>query len=150
MDRIHEEHKGHTMTCDDSRPPGVPNSAADRPTVGIPEDLTDAVLPATAGGVTVTSDASELKRELGMLSGFNSGFKLPDVVHSPPHYSFSSIECIDAIKAATEEHFCGYLQGNAIKYLWRYWYKGHAVQDLEKAKWYIDKLIEEVKNEESS
>ena len=35
-----------------------------------------------------------------------------------------------------------YLQGNIIKYLWRYRYK-NGVEDLEKAQWYLTKLIEE-------
>jgi hypothetical protein len=68
-----------------------------------------------------------------------------DMVNSPPHYNQAGIECIDAIGAATEEGFEYYLQGNIIKYLWRYRYKNGA-EDLEKAKWYLEKLIE-VKNE---
>ena len=38
------------------------------------------------------------------------------------------------------------MQGNIIKYLWRYRYK-NGVQDLEKAQWYLSKLIE-IKNQE--
>ena len=63
-----------------------------------------------------------------------------DMVNSPPHYNKAGIECIDAIQAATEEGFEYYLQGNILKYLWRYRYK-NGVEDLEKAKWYLEKLI---------
>ena len=45
-------------------------------------------------------------------------------------------------KAALGDSFCGFLRGNAIKYLWRFDRKGGA-EDLRKARWYIDRLIEE-------
>lgn len=63
-------------------------------------------------------------------------------VNHPSHYNQGGIECIDGIAAACqglsgEEAFC---TGSAIKYLWRWKYK-NGVEDLEKAKWYIDRLI---------
>ena len=69
-----------------------------------------------------------------------------DMVNSPPHYNQAGIECIDAIEAATSDGYEYYLQGNIIKYLWRYRYK-NGVEDLKKARWYLDKLIEETNNE---
>lgn len=66
-----------------------------------------------------------------------------DVVNRPKHYNQSGIECIDAIKAATGDGFEFYLQGNILKYLWRYKYKNGA-EDLKKAEWYLKKLIEVV------
>lgn len=68
---------------------------------------------------------------------------IPDMVNNPPHYNASGIECIQAIAAATDDGFQYYLQGNILKYLWRYRYKDKPLEDLEKAKWYLDKLIEE-------
>lgn len=66
----------------------------------------------------------------------------PDMVHHPPHYTQGGIECIDALAAALgEEGFRAHCRGNAIKYLWRGPHKGTAVQDYEKAQWYIDRLI---------
>ena len=44
-------------------------------------------------------------------------------------------------KAMTDEGFEYYLQGNIMKYLWRYRYK-NGVEDLKKALWYLNKLIE--------
>ncbi len=55
-----------------------------------------------------------------------------DMVNSPPHYNQAGVECIDAIRAATDEGYQYYLQGNIIKYLWRYRYK-NGVKGLEKA-----------------
>tara|TARA_Y100001937_G_scaffold114387_1_gene164066 strand:+ start:3290 stop:3598 length:309 start_codon:yes stop_codon:yes gene_type:complete len=63
-----------------------------------------------------------------------------DMVNHPPHYNKYGVECIEAIQSATGEGYEYYLQGNIIKYLWRYRYK-NGVQDLEKAQWYLDKLI---------
>lgn len=67
---------------------------------------------------------------------------MPDPVSHPSHYTAGKIECIDAIESAVaglygQEAFC---TGNAIKYLWRWKLKGGA-QDLKKAKWYIDRLL---------
>ena len=70
-----------------------------------------------------------------------------DMVNHPPHYNQDNIECIDAIASATNSGFEHYLQGVIIKYLWRYRYKGKPVEDLRKAEWYLQKLIE-IKMEE--
>ena len=63
-----------------------------------------------------------------------------DNVNSPKHYNQAGIECIDAIEAATGTGFEHYLQGNIIKYVWRYRYK-NGTEDLQKAQWYLSKLI---------
>tara|TARA_R110000765_G_scaffold241137_2_gene343367 strand:+ start:328 stop:558 length:231 start_codon:yes stop_codon:yes gene_type:complete len=66
-----------------------------------------------------------------------------DVVQNPEHYNQDyDIECIDAIHASLGLGFGNYLQGNIIKYIWRHKYK-NGVEDLRKAKWYLDRLIEE-------
>jgi hypothetical protein len=77
------------------------------------------------------------------------GFNIPteDVVNHPSHYTAGRIECIDALESATTglqgiEAVC---TANAIKYLWR-WKHKNGVQDLKKAKWYIDKLIQTEEN----
>lgn len=62
---------------------------------------------------------------------------------NPQHYKNGEVECIEGIKAAVvgKDGFAGYLTGNVIKYIWRYESKG-GVQDLEKASWYLNKLVE--------
>jgi|TARA_B110000908_G_scaffold72820_1_gene87861 hypothetical protein len=59
-------------------------------------------------------------------------------VTKPAHYNNNDtgIECIDAIRAATGKHFEGYLQGNILKYTWRYRYK-NGIEDLQKAQVYM-------------
>ena len=64
-----------------------------------------------------------------------------DVVNSPSHYNQAGVECIEAIAAATDNGFEYYLQGHIIKYIWRYRYK-NGIEDLKKAQWYLNKLIE--------
>ena len=66
-----------------------------------------------------------------------------DMVNKPPHYTRGGIECIEALASATND-----LQGieavctaNAMKYLWR-WKKKGGVQSLEKAVWYLNRLID--------
>lgn len=71
--------------------------------------------------------------------------QVEDVVNKPSHYNQYGIECIDAIKAATGDHFEGYLQGNIIKYVWRYRYK-NGIEDLQKAQVYT-KWLEEHRKE---
>ena len=72
-----------------------------------------------------------------------------DVVNHPPHYNQAGIEALDAILAATNEGSEYYLQGNIIKYLWRYRYKNGS-QDLEKALFYLNKMIKVVKKLEEN
>ena len=72
-----------------------------------------------------------------------------DKVNHPTHYTGGKIECIDAIESATVnltgiEAVC---TGNAIKYLWR-WKQKNGAEDLHKAKWYINRLIENLGGEQ--
>tara|TARA_R100000388_G_scaffold50037_5_gene37436 strand:+ start:2432 stop:2728 length:297 start_codon:yes stop_codon:yes gene_type:complete len=66
-----------------------------------------------------------------------------DMVNNPSHYNKAGVECITAIHAATGDGYEYYLQGNILKYLWRYRYK-NGMEDLKKAQWYLNELIEEV------
>ena len=69
-----------------------------------------------------------------------------DLVNHPIHYKaegMSTIECIEAIQAAlTEEEFQGFCKGNNIKYTWRANRKHDVRTNLEKARWYLNKLLE--------
>jgi hypothetical protein len=66
-----------------------------------------------------------------------------DPVEKPSHYASGDIECIDAMRAQmSKEEFEGHMKGNVIKYMWRWRDKG-GVESLKKARWYLNKLIEE-------
>ena len=58
-------------------------------------------------------------------------------VNHPKHYTShpSGVECIEIT-----EHMSFNL-GNAIKYIWRASLKGKEIEDLRKAKWYVDREI---------
>ena len=76
-------------------------------------------------------------------------FDEPDAVNNPDHYASGGIECIDAIEESMASYaFHGYLKGNCQKYLWRYEAKENPIQDLQKCRWYLDKLIETLEEEE--
>ena len=65
-----------------------------------------------------------------------------DPVKKPQHYGPGKIECIKYIEDfLTDEELIGYYRGNGAKYLHRWRYK-NGVQDLEKAQWYLDELIQ--------
>ena len=67
----------------------------------------------------------------------------PDLINSPPHYKglkYEVIEVIHALGLTTDYAF-----GNALKYLLRYHKKGTPTVDVQKARWYIDWLIEHFK-----
>lgn len=66
-----------------------------------------------------------------------------DIVNHPAHYTSGGIETIDYMEAkSTVEEFCGHLRLTTIKYLSRTGLKDDPLQDLEKAAWYLNKLIE--------
>lgn len=76
----------------------------------------------------------------------NSGSAAQDVVNHPKHYTShpSGIECIDVI-----EHM-PFNIGAAVKYLWRVDLKDGAIENLEKARWYVDREIKKRKSNDSA
>ena len=81
----------------------------------------------------------------------NMDENVPDMVNHPQHYTQGGIECIDALKAATVgkrgiEAVC---VANVIKYLWRYEEK-NGIEDVRKAKWYIERLLKELEESQQS
>ena len=70
---------------------------------------------------------------------------MTDVINHPPHYTShpSGVECI----TVTEHmNFC---LGNAMKYIWRAGEKGNKLEDLKKARWYLDREIANIERVQS-
>lgn len=91
---------------------------------------------AIAEKVVKTIEESEVK-----------AIKLPkqeDVINHPSHYTRGKIEVIDFI----EDQQLPYHLGNVIKYIARAGYKGDKLEDLKKARWYLDRYINEVMQHE--
>lgn len=64
-------------------------------------------------------------------------------VNHPSHYKRGGVECINALQAAlTGEQYEGFLHGNVFKYVFRANFKGKKREDLEKASWYLDRLLD--------
>lgn len=68
-----------------------------------------------------------------------------DPVNHPAHYTNGQVEVIDILeqsvqKAIDSKSAC--LQWQALKYLCRMWLKGNPLQDAQKARWYLSRLIE--------
>ena len=69
---------------------------------------------------------------------------MSDQVNSPSHYTKGRVEAIEIIEdvvAGAPDPVAGYLVGQALKYLLRAWHKEDAVQDLQKAAWYLSRAI---------
>jgi len=66
-----------------------------------------------------------------------------DIINHPEHYT-QGIETIDYIRSWKMD----YVRGNIIKYITRYPYKGTALEDLKKAKWYLEYLIKGIEDAE--
>ncbi len=64
-------------------------------------------------------------------------FIMPDPVNHPAHYTTGGIETIDFIEAKN----LNYNLGNCVKYITRADHKGNRLQDLQKAKWYLEREI---------
>lgn len=79
-------------------------------------------------------------------------------VEHPSHYTSGGIECIDAMKAMlagyeqatiVTKFYWHFLSGQVLKYLWRWPLKERPLQDLKKARWYLDQLIEDIAKQDN-
>lgn len=64
--------------------------------------------------------------------------KKSDMINHPSHYNTGKIEVMDAI----EDWGLDFCEGNVIKYVARAKHKGNELEDLNKAHWYLERLIE--------
>ena len=73
--------------------------------------------------------------------------KSDDTVNHPSHYTHGGVECIDAITSALssyEDSVDSWLVGQVIKYLWRAPLKGKYEEDIKKAQFYLNRLVEKI------
>ena len=92
--------------------------------------------------IDLTIAGSPLRPKIRMASSadFNKpefGASNVDLVNKPPHYTTGGIETIDFIEAKN----LNYNLGNVVKYITRADHKGNRLQDLQKAKWYLEREI---------
>ena len=61
-----------------------------------------------------------------------------EMVDHPAHYTFGTLEVLDVI----EDWGLPYHLANVVKYIARHTHKGKPLEDLKKAKWYLDRYLE--------
>lgn len=68
---------------------------------------------------------------------------MADLVNHPPHYTAhpARCECGKGVECIQITEHMGFCLGNAVKYIWRADLKGNAIEDLRKARWYLDREI---------
>lgn len=86
-------------------------------------------------------NTDNLKKEIE--KGIENGSKTAqDIVNHPQHYESGQFECIDVmIETQGAEAVANFCICNAFKYLYS-WKHKNGVEDIKKAKWYIDKFLE--------
>ena len=100
----------------------------------------------TEGGHYIIEDKNDLIFKL-VESGVSSNDGAQDAIN-PSHYKHNGIETIDYMKAvSTKEEFKGHLRLTAIKYISRLGKKDCPKQEIKKAIWYLNKLLEEYEAE---
>ena len=94
-------------------------------------------------------DMNKMQQEIDSRASYDppTFSKESNAVDSPSHYNNGSIECIDYLKDNLSwEGYTGYLEGNCKKYLHRWRYKKKPLEDLKKARWYLERLISELED----
>lgn len=94
-------------------------------------------------------DMNQIQQEIDSRASYDPPIfsEESNAVDSPSHYNNGSIECIDYLKDNLSwEGYTGYLEGNCKKYLHRWRYKKKPLEDLKKARWYLDRLISELED----
>jgi hypothetical protein len=120
---------------DNPNPPEVePEWLPGLPEVSVMDDVPPVV---DWSKVTVQKDPHPYAQNVAAMRFPPAGAGSPDMVNHPPHYTDhpSGVECI-----AIVEHM-PFNRGSAIKYVWRAGAKGDEIEDLEKARWYLDREI---------
>ena len=79
---------------------------------------------------------------LNMVKTGLEGIARREAVNHPPHYNQGNIEVIDAI----EDWGLDFNAGNVVKYVARHQHKAEPLEDLKKARWYLDRIIEGFEN----
>lgn len=97
------------------------------------------VKPAKQEVIDLSAAGSVLHQKIRMSPADKPEFGVSnvDLVNQPPHYTTGGIETIDFIEAKK----LNYNLGNCVKYITRADHKGNRLQDLQKAKWYLEREI---------
>ena len=115
-----------------SKGPDKPEECLMNKPVTKAEDIKDSTFKTITGSLYHPNDHNLMDKQM---------FPKEDTVNHPPHYNKGGMEAIDYIEQQLEDGFADYLEGNVLKYIHRWRYK-NGIEDLNKAEWYLKKLIE--------
>ena len=97
----------------------------------------DALAKKFNGYKTDGQEAREARRRETQIEKVNGKLDAYNNVNHPSHYNQGRIEVIDAI----EDWDLNFCEGNVVKYVARHRFKGERLEDLKKARWYLERLI---------
>ena len=75
---------------------------------------------------------------------------MTDPVNNPSHYNYGKFEVIDILEQAVSrapDPVKGSLQYQVLKYMLRIWDKENPLQDAQKSRWYLNRLIDNMETE---
>ena len=109
--------------------------------VGLDGDLScNSFFKCVNGSIYQPIDNSKLKHFID--NAITDKTDLKEMVNHPNHYNMGKYEAIDVI----EDWNLGFNLGNTVKYISRAGHKDDIIQDLKKAKWYLDREIQRLEN----
>lgn len=111
------------------------------------------ILTATAFGYGVLADDKDVEEMRKRVLPEENTPAEADMVNKPPHYTSSGIECADALDAMVSVYpdpNAAALAWQVGKYIWRHPLKWNPLEDLKKARWYLDRLIAHYEKKEAS
>ena len=72
-----------------------------------------------------------------------------DIIEKPEHYNYGKVECIDVISDVLgKQGLIDYCHGNAMKYIFRAKHKGKFIENIKKAIWYLNRIVEETEGKQ--
>lgn len=105
---------------------------------GTKHRVTKQMLDQNVTDVSIAKMVHEISLGRNRVRMFSSDKSLSDIINHPAHYKVGGIETIDFIEAKK----LGYNLGNVVKYVTRAGHKGNIKEDLEKARWYLNRELE--------
>lgn len=121
-----------------SQATGVPIASVYQTAYKVRKQMREGMAKVQMTALSPKRAASKTIRGMKVIATYTSNKSIKsDMVNHPPHYKAGGIETIDFIEAKN----LGYNLGNVVKYVSRADLKGNKLEDLQKAKWYLDRAI---------
>ena len=121
-----------------SQATGVPLASVYQTAYRVRKEMREGMAKVPMTTLSPKPAARKYARGMKVIATYTSNKSIKsDMVNHPPHYKAGGIETIDFIEAKN----LGYNLGNVVKYVSRADLKGNKLEDLQKAKWYLERAI---------